>query len=103
MWEDFVEPGSILGLSPGAQKVFVHFLNRANRASLHPLDMRRFYGFVRYAHAHHARMNGTTLSLLLQKHGFSSAKAETLGTAYEHGRALLRCGCPVVRGGKVYE
>ena len=102
MWEDFIEPEAILGLSPGAQMVFVQFLNRANRTSLHPLDMRRFYGFVRYAHAHHARMNGTTLSVLLQTHGFSSAKAESLAAAYEHGRAVLRCGCPKVREGKVY-
>lgn len=102
MWDEFVEPSSIPGLSPGAQQVFVTFLNRANRASLHPLDMRRFYGFVRYAYAHRTKMNGTTLSVLLQEHGFAKTKAETLANIYEHGLAVLRSRCPALREGKVY-
>lgn len=102
MWEHFVEAEAVRGLSPGAQKVFVRFLNLANRSSLHPLDWRRFYGFVRYAHAHRARMNSTNLSLLLQQHGFSAAKAESLAFVYGHGRKVLGARCPAVRGGKVY-
>jgi hypothetical protein len=101
MWEDFVQPDSILGLSPRTQIVFANFLNLANRKTLHPLDMRRFYRFIRYAHAHHARINGTTRSVLLQKYGFTSTKAVALGEIYEHGLGLLCCKCPVVREGKV--
>ena len=102
MWDQFVEPDSVPGLSSGAQLVFASFINRANRASLHPLDMRRFYGFVRYAHAHRTKMNGDTLVALLQKNGFSQTKAESLAHIYDHGRAVLRYKCPAIRNGKVY-
>ena len=99
MWEDFIQPDTLPGLSRGAQEILAVFINRANRQSLHPLDMRRFYGFVRYAHAHRAKMSGATLSKLLREHGFSELKAEQLSTAYDHGRAMLRCPCPTVRDG----
>ena len=102
MWDEFVSEEQISEIPEATRKVFLCFLNRANRAGLHPLDWRRFYEFVRYAHARRAKLGTGWLYSTLVREGFNCAQAERLCDAYEHGRNTLAARCPAVRGGRVY-
>ena len=102
MWDDFLNDSDLPSLAPATCKVFLRFLNRANRNSLHPKDLRYFYEFVRYAHAHRARITSAELALILQNSGFPQSKAVLLASCYENGRAVLASTCPVLRNGVIY-
>jgi hypothetical protein len=102
MWENYLNELSVPGLSERAQTLLLRFVNLSDRSLSHPLTWRRFYGFVRYAHAHHARLTSTDLQLTLESSGFRKADAELLSHVYEHGRALLRKSTPVFRRGSIY-
>ena len=102
MWDDFVNESDLPALAPATRKVFLRFLNRANRSSLHPKDMRYFYEFIRYAHAHRARLGAIELGHILQRAGFPQSKADSLALCYENGRAVLASSCPVMRNEVIY-
>ncbi len=103
VWDDFVHEVEIVGLSVRAQQLLIRFINCANRASLHPRDWRRYYGFVRYAHAHRARSTVSDIYVALLTSGFTEQKAQQLANVYGHGREILRASTPVFRDGRVYD
>ena len=102
MWDEFLDESDLLSLAPATRKVFLRFLNRANRSSLHPKDLRYFHEFVRYAHAHQAKLSAIELDRTLQSAGFAKHKAAALAQCYENGRAVLASSCPVLRNGVIY-
>jgi hypothetical protein len=89
MWEPFVNEEQFLELPPATRKLFVQFLNCANRKSLHPLDIKRFNYFVRYCHAKRVTLEEYTLQRLLVRGHFSEVKAKKLAELYAYGRDLL--------------
>lgn len=89
MWEPMLDEGQFLELPPATRKVFVQFLNCANRSSLHPLDRRRFNRFVRYCHARRVRLTERVLEGLLVRGYFAHEKARNLAHLYAYGRELL--------------
>ena len=89
MWEPFVNEEQFIELPPATRKLFAQFVNCANRASLHPLDMKRFNHFVRYCHAKRVRLAESTLQQLLIRGHFSEVKAKKLAELYAYGRELL--------------
>ena len=102
MWNDFIDELAVPGLSKRAQDLLHRFINLSDRSLSHPLSWRRFHGFVRYAHAHHARLTSTDLLLTLEACGFGKTDAERLSLVYEHGRAILRKSTPVFHSGRFY-
>ncbi len=52
-------------LPPGANGVFNKFVVLANKSSLHPLDWKRFYEFVRFCHAHRVKLYEDEIERLL--------------------------------------
>jgi hypothetical protein len=76
-------------LSPGANKVFRKFVTLANKHSLHPLDWKRFYEFVRFCHAHHVKMYEDEIEWLLNKEGFGEKKSRYMADIYMHCKRML--------------
>lgn len=76
-------------LPPAAAAHFDRFVACANTAVLHPLDWRRFYAFVRHAHAVRLDLDAEELARLLVRAGFDGAHAGEIAAAYTHGRGVL--------------
>ena len=76
MWDEFLDESDLLSLAPATRKVFLRFLNRANRSSLHPKDLRYFHEFVRYAHAHQASSAPSNSTELYRVPGSRSTKPQ---------------------------
>lgn len=89
MWDPILETDQFPELPPVARKHFAQFINCANRSSMHPLDWKRFYRFVRFCHAKRVRLESGSLRILLVRGHFSETKAAHLANIYEHGRAML--------------
>jgi hypothetical protein len=102
MWNEPIVDQSVPGLSARAKYLLLRFINLSDRSLGHPLSWRRFYGFVRYAHAHHARLTPTDLLLHLHASGFKKPDAERLALVYEHARAVLKIGTPVYHSGRFW-
>lgn len=96
MWDPFVDESEFPELPPLSRKVFVRFVNCANRS------WNRYYEFVRFCHAHRVRVSDCTLHSLLARGGFSDAKIGALVAAYLHGRKVLSTSCPRIVNGVVY-
>jgi hypothetical protein len=102
MWNKPVQTLTVPGLSERAKYLLHRFINLSDRSLAHPLSWRRFYGFVRYAHAHHARLTPFDLLLTLEACGFNQADAQRLSVIYEHGRAILSKSTPVFHSGRFW-
>ena len=89
MWELFVDEAEVPELPPATRRIFLQFVNCANRKVLHPLDWRRFYRFVRFCHAKRVKLTSHTLCRLLVRGHFAESKAEYLADVYERCRELL--------------
>lgn len=70
-------------LPPQCAKFFSRFVALANKTSLHPLDWRRFYEFVRDCRSR-ARYSEEEIARLLIKEGFSEKYANYIGDIYGH-------------------
>lgn len=68
-------------LPPRSAKLFKKFAVLANTSSLHPLDWRRFYEFVR---ASRRQLYEEEISQLLVKEGFEKPYADRIATVYHH-------------------
>jgi len=79
-------------LPPKAKQLFERFVRLANKRALHPLDWKRFYGFVRFCHAYHIKLQDSSLSRLLVLSGFSEKEAHYLADLYRHQREILGIG-----------
>lgn len=102
MWEKPIDQICVPGLSERGSHLLLRFINLSDRSLVHPLSWRRFYGFVRYAHAHGARLDATALQAILAETGFSKLDAQRLSFLYEHSRAILRKPTPVFRAGRFW-
>lgn len=89
MWEPIVKEKDFPELPPATRRLFVRFVNCANRSALHPLDWRRFYQFVRYCHGRHVKLSQGRLHVLLVRGHFPERNAEYLADIYEHCRKTL--------------
>ncbi len=89
MWCSIVKEEEFTELPPATRKLFVQFVNCANRRVLHPLDWRRFYAFVRFCHSRRVRLYDSELKHLLIRAEFPPLVADRLALVYEHGRKLL--------------
>lgn len=89
MWEPIVNAEQMPELPPATCKLFVQFINCANRSVLHPLDWRRFYRFIRFCHSRRVKLSRDCLRDLLIRGHFSKQKAADLAEIYLHGRRLL--------------
>ena len=76
-------------LPPGANGVFNKFVALANKSSLHPLDWKRFYEFVRFCHAHRVKLYEDEIEWLLNKNGFSEKQARYIADIYTHCKRML--------------
>jgi hypothetical protein len=65
------------------------FATIANERSPHPLDWKRFYEFVVFAHSRRIGWDAYDVQRMLIGYGFSRKKAEELAVAYWHGRCIL--------------
>lgn len=92
MFDVFANPDDFRALPPFTRKVFLRFVNCANKSALHPLDMRRFYQFIRVCHARRVKLDQYQLHAHLVRAGFKSETAERLSGVYHHGRELLKFG-----------
>lgn len=92
MFDTFSQSSDFQSLPPFSREVFLRFVNCANKSSLHPLDMRRFYHFIRLCHARRIKLDRFQLQTHLMRAGFDKVVAEYLAGVYYHGRELLRFG-----------
>jgi hypothetical protein len=102
MWTDFVQEAEVHGLSERGKSLLLRFINTSDRSLAHPLAWRRFHGFVRYAHAHSARLHPANLEAFLKRCGFSETDARQLSLVYEHGREILRISTPTFHSGRFW-
>lgn len=77
-----------------ARTLFLSFVDLANTSLLHPLDMRRFYRFIRFCHARKVNLGEHELRAHLLQAKFSEEDADNLSSIYYHGRNLLSVGVP---------
>ena len=89
MWWSIAKEEEFTELPPVTRRLFVQFVNCANRRALHPLDWRRFYAFVRFCHARRIRLHDSQLKHLLIRAEFPPLVADRLVLIYAHGRELL--------------
>jgi len=92
MFDAFAQPSEFQALPPFTRKIFLRFVNCANKSCLHPLDIRRFYEFIRLCHARRVKLDQFQLRTHLLRAGFKAETADHLSTLYFHGRELLRFG-----------
>lgn len=97
MFDTFAQGRDFQSLPSFSREVFLRFVNRANKSFLHPLDMRRFYHFVRLCHARHVKLDRFQVRAHLICAGFDEDAAEHLSDVYYHGRELLKFGRVPVR------
>jgi hypothetical protein len=102
MWNEHIETLSVPGLSARATHLLCRFIALSDRSLAHPLAWRRFYGFVRYAHAHRARLTPDDLQATLVSCGFQTSDAQCLSLVYSHGRAIIKAGTPVFHSGRFW-
>lgn len=76
-------------LPPQCAKLFHRFAALANKSSLHPLDWRRFYQFVKNCRLR-ARFSEEEMTRLLVREGFSERQARYIGDIYGHLREFKR-------------
>ena len=76
-------------LSPHSAKLFKRFATLANKSSLHPLDWRRFYEFVRNIRTR-TQLAEEDMARLLIKEGFSEKYAGRIAEIYGHLWAFKR-------------
>lgn len=79
-----------LRLPPTAKNAFDRFVTLANKSCLHPLDWKRFYGFVRVCHARRVHLYEDDLIRLLLKAGFDKGKASYIADIFHHCTDLLK-------------
>lgn len=87
-----MKPEEFPEMPPLTRKVFLRFVNLANKSIPHPLDMRRFYQFIRFCHARRVKLDKNQLCEFLIRAGFREDNAEHLANIYHHGRGLLKVG-----------
>jgi hypothetical protein len=75
---------------PNAAKRLDCFCRLANLSCLHPYDWGRFYGFVRFCHAHSVRLSAECLDVELRARHVPENLARMLSDRYEFGRSLLK-------------
>lgn len=92
MFERSFKPEEFPELPPLARKYFLSFVNCANKSIPHPLDMNRFYKFVRFCHTRRVKLDQHELREYLLRGGFPERNAEDLSEVYYHGRKLLSTG-----------
>lgn len=92
MFERSVKAEEFPELPPQTLKMFLRFVNCANKTILHPLDMKRFYQFVRFCHTRRVKLDEQQLRSYLIRGGFPERNAENLSNIYYHGRKLLSVG-----------
>jgi hypothetical protein len=80
-------PGHFVKISMKTGEMLNRFAVLANKSSLHPLDWKRFYEFVRKSRQ---ELPNDQLSSLLAEKGFSGSYAEHLAEIYEHLWAFKR-------------
>lgn len=102
MWNELFQQIDVQGLSERGKILLLRFINTSDRSLVHPLAWRRFHGFIRYAHAHKARLHPAELRTLLKRSGFSDDDAAQLSLVYEHGRAILGTSTPVFHSGRFW-
>jgi len=61
----------------------------ANKSSPHPLDWRRFYHFIGFAHGRRSGLSASEVQARLRDYGFDERHAVDLAWAYWHGRCAL--------------
>jgi len=71
-------------LPPKASEALDDFAFLANKTSLHPLDWRRLYKFVRVCHATRANPSKGLMRGILGKKGFDDNKAEYIADVASH-------------------
>jgi hypothetical protein len=71
-----------LKLPPAAKKLFIRFAGAANTSSLHPLDWRRFYDFVR--RSRFRPLDEAEMAQLLVEHEFTAKQARRIAEIYVH-------------------
>lgn len=76
-------------MHPEVERALRTFILAANKGMLHPLDMGRFYDFVRLCHQHETYLLERDLEEHLQREGFSAESASRLACGYDHCRKLL--------------
>ena len=77
------------GLTERAQRHLATFISAANKRIPHPLDDERFYAFIRVCHIDNVKMSETEVAEELVRGGFDEEMAESYGSKYCDGRALL--------------
>jgi len=102
MWNDYVETLDVRGLSARGRRLLIQFINLSDRSMAHPLSWRRFYAFIRYAHAHRARLQSAELQAVLESTGFTTSDAQRLAIIYQHGRSILSQRIPVFHSGQFW-
>lgn len=76
-------------LPPKCAKLFNRFAALANKPSLHPLDWRRFYEFVRDCRSRKT-LSKDQFALLLTESGFPDDYAQHIASVYAHLREFKR-------------
>jgi hypothetical protein len=75
-------------LPRGAERLFRHFVERANKTTLHELDWRRFYDFIGHCAAYDVRIDEQQVEELLSKAGFAEKYAKEIAVIWWHGRNM---------------
>lgn len=89
MFEQTLKPDDFPEIPPVTRKLFLRFVNLANKTIPHPLDIKRFYQFIRFCHTRRVKLAEDELREYLLRAGFPERNAERLSNIYYHGRALL--------------
>ncbi|MFC1905733.1 hypothetical protein ACFLXL_02870 [Chloroflexota bacterium] len=82
-------------LSPLVEMYFSSFVSLANKVSLHPTDWDLFYGFIYISHRLRCKLTESDIAYLLNRAGFDIDYARHIASVYQHGRNLLKGGCPL--------
>lgn len=77
-------------LPPLANKLFMTFVDDANKSLLNSMDWKRFYKFIRHCHASNVKLYPDELKRLLIENGFSDDDSDDLTNIFYHGKNLLK-------------
>lgn len=87
------DAGPTAWMSPDAADLLRRFSILANMSTgaSHPLDRRRWHGFIIATHRERARLDASTLGrILVEVHGWPAGRASDLACEYETARELLK-------------
>lgn len=76
-------------MTPAAKKAFDHFVVRANKSSLHPLDWEDFYYFVYVCRTTRLTLYPDEVRWFCRRAGFSAEQARALGDTFHHCSEFL--------------